>query len=299
VDLDDDGNLDVLSGSYSRMDTDMAGLFQVLRGRKDGTFAKAEVLNGSDGKPLILPRRGGLANLLKRLTGDQPDDFGDRICTRPFAADLDGDGNLDLVSGNVTGTFAFFAGQGSGKFAPQATWLSANGKKMAVPCHSDPFLVDWDKDGDLDLLSGSFEGGAFLFPNTGSRTEPKFGAMVTLLTAPGRRRGEEVRFGDAHHTAPGAYTRLWVDDVNGDGKLDLLLGDQVDLMHLVEGVTEADARVKLAAWTKEQTEFFEQRQGKDASSRKKWQDAYEKLEKRKQAFVKDESTGFVWLLLQK
>jgi len=299
VDLDDDGNLDVLSGSYSRMDTDMAGLFQVLRGRKDGTFAKAEVLNGSDGKPLILPRRGGLANLLKQLTGSVSDDWGDRICTRPFAADLNGDGNLDLVSGNVTGTFAFFAGQGSGKFAPRATWLSADGKKMAVSCHGDPFLVDWDKDGDLDLLSGSSEGGAFLFPNLGSRTEPKFGAMVTLLAAPGHRGDEEVRFGDAHCTAPGEDTRLWVDDVNGDGKLDLLLGDQVDLMHVAEGVTEGDARVKLATWTKERTEFFEQPRAKDASSRKKWQDAYEKLEKRKQAFVKDESIGFVWLLLQK
>lgn len=33
---------------------------------------------------------------------------------------------------------------------------------MAVNAHGDPFLVDWDADGDLDLLSGSAQSGAFL-----------------------------------------------------------------------------------------------------------------------------------------
>jgi hypothetical protein len=44
VDLDRDGRRDILSGSYSRMTDDMAGLFQVLHGKPDGTFGKAEVL---------------------------------------------------------------------------------------------------------------------------------------------------------------------------------------------------------------------------------------------------------------
>ena len=47
----------------------------------------------------------------------------DRICTRPTAVDLDGDGKLDIVSGNFRGTFHFFAGQGKGKFAPKSTLL--------------------------------------------------------------------------------------------------------------------------------------------------------------------------------
>jgi len=44
VDIDGDGIPDILSGSYSRMDKAMAGLFQVLYGKADGTFKKAEVL---------------------------------------------------------------------------------------------------------------------------------------------------------------------------------------------------------------------------------------------------------------
>jgi hypothetical protein len=43
VDLDRDGRRDILSGSYSRMQNDMAGLFQVLYGNEDGTFTADHV----------------------------------------------------------------------------------------------------------------------------------------------------------------------------------------------------------------------------------------------------------------
>ena len=55
MDLDGDGRRDILSGSYSRMEQAMAGLFQVLYGKADGTFRRAEVLKGTDGEPLIIP----------------------------------------------------------------------------------------------------------------------------------------------------------------------------------------------------------------------------------------------------
>jgi len=97
VDLDGDGRRDILSGSYSRMETDMAGLFQVLHGKADGTFRKAEVLKGTDGEPLIIPLNG------RQMT--------ENICTRPFATDWDGDGHLDLVVGTFAGSFYLFKGQ--------------------------------------------------------------------------------------------------------------------------------------------------------------------------------------------
>ena len=69
----------------------MAGLFQVLRGREDGTFCRAEVVKGTDGQPLIIPTNGR--------------SWAENICTRPFAVDWDGDGHLDLVVGTFTGRF--------------------------------------------------------------------------------------------------------------------------------------------------------------------------------------------------
>jgi hypothetical protein len=279
VDLDQDGDLDILSGSYSRHDEDMAGLFQVLWGEKDGAFRPAQALDGTDGKELLLPAGGG-----KEVDTD-------RICTRPFAADLDGDGKLDIVAGNFTGTFAFFRGEGPGKFAPAASYLEAEGTRLSVPAHGDPFLVDWDGDGDLDLLSGSAQGGAFLFVNFGSKSEPAFGARKTLVEPVGHA-SESDELGDEHLKGPGSSTRVWADDLNGDGKLDLLLGDSVTLYHAAEGIEAGVAREKLGEWREALAELFEQ-QPDDLNEQ------YEALEKARDAFVKEDRTGFVWVLYQR
>ncbi|MFO0887737.1 MAG: VCBS repeat-containing protein, partial [Isosphaeraceae bacterium] len=147
MDIDEDGHRDILSGSYSRMDNDMAGLFQVLRGKADGTFRPAEVLKGTDGEPLIIPTK-------------EREQITEKICTRPFAVDWDGDGNLDLVVGNFAGTLYWFKGQGHGKFLPKPEAIRAGNAPLKIEgAHGDPFVIDWDGDGDLDVLSGSSNGG--------------------------------------------------------------------------------------------------------------------------------------------
>ncbi len=291
MELNGDGHLDILSGSYSRQDKDMAGLFQVLWGTADGGFRAPEPLLGTDGQPLVItPTQGGEDN----------DGVIQKICTRPTAVDLDGDGKLDIVAGNFAGTFAVFHGEGGGKFAPQNTWLEG----LRVEMHSDPFFVDWDGDGDLDLVTGSSAGGVFLFANTGTKTAPKFGAKQTLLAAAGHGgmpNADEMKFGDAHIEGPSGATRVWVADVNGDGKLDLLVGDSAMIFRLQPGVAEAAARKGIAELDAKQTKLFEGRGDSQPSEadQEKLSNAFEALQKEREKLVADEMTGFVWVLYQK
>ena len=164
----------------------MAGLFQVLYGKADGTFRLAEVLKGTDGKPLIIPLKGRA-------------DWIENICTRPFAVDWDGDGHLDLVVGNFAGTFYLFKGQGKGKFLPEPEEIKAGDEPLKIEGHhSDPFVVDWDGDGDLDLLSGSSEGGVQWAENRAGPGKPPQVEPFRPLIEHGpqaRRRGDLARRG--------------------------------------------------------------------------------------------------------
>src|SRR5215216_1617663 len=143
------------------MEQPMAGLFQVLWGKADGTFKTAETLKGADDKPLLIP------------VGTDENAWINGICTRPTAVDWDSDGKLDLISGNFTGTLYLFKGEGKGRFQPKGELVTSEKGPLKVRGnHSDPFIVDWDGDGDLDLLSGSSEGGVEWSENTAGKGKP-------------------------------------------------------------------------------------------------------------------------------
>ncbi len=136
----------------------MVGSFWVLLGKKDGGFAKSVELQGTDGKTLMI--------YSKMVEGK--DLTTENICTRPFAVDWDGDGDLDIITGNFVGSFFLFNGEGDGKFAPTASPVkTVDGDVLRVSGgHSDPFVIDWDGDGDLDLMSASSNGTVVWSENT-------------------------------------------------------------------------------------------------------------------------------------
>jgi hypothetical protein len=288
VDLDGDGRSDILSGSYSRMEQPMAGLFQVLWGRADGGFKKAETLTGTDGNPLIIPAEG--------------EKWIQNICTRPFAVDWDGDGELDLVVGNFLGTFFVFKGEGKGKFQPTPEEIKAGGVPLKIDGnHSDPFVVDWDGDGDLDLLSGSSEGGVQWAENrAGPGKAPKFASFRTLIEhAPPVEDGAIVR--EEHLKGPTADTRVWVLDFNADGKLDILVGDSVSLASPADGLNEGEYQKKFAAWKKSVDEVSKQVAATqdDPKKQNEASERFQQLYEQRSEFMKEDRTGFVWLYLRK
>lgn len=289
MDIDGDGHLDILSGSYSRMDQDMAGLFQVLYGKKDGTFRKAEVLKGTDGQPLIIPTK-------------DKDQWTDKICTRPFAVDWDGDGQLDLVVGNFSGTFYWFKGQGKGKFAPKAELIKAGNEPLRIKgAHSDPFVIDWDGDGDLDIVSGCSDGGVYWAENKAGKGKTPDLMPFRPLIKPGKQVGYGQILRESDLTGPLHATRVWVADVNGDGKLDLLVGDSVTLISPEKGVSPDEFKKKFAKWQEDfqaSAAALNKADG-DEKARAKAMEEYNKAYQRRTEFMHEDRTGFVWLYLRK
>ncbi|MEZ5978481.1 MAG: VCBS repeat-containing protein [Planctomycetota bacterium] len=284
MDVNGDGRIDILSGCYSRLEGSMAGLFWVLPGLEGGGFGAAEALLGTDGAPLI-------------LTGDN--DPIDRICTRPTAIDWDGDGDLDIVSGCFEGTFSVFLGEGGGKFAPTCTPLTDGKDPIRVTgAHSDPVFVDWDGDGDLDLVSGGTDG-VFLFRNRGG-SPPTYGKRETLLEAEhsGMQLGDDVVFGDAHITTPQSDFRVFVDDLDGDGRFDLLIGDNSYVTRPAKGLTEEEARRRLADWNRRMDALMERMEPSDDGSMDLG-DEFDELYRERAEFLEEGGVGTVWVMRQK
>jgi hypothetical protein len=155
----------------------------------------------------------------------------------PQLVDFNADGSLDLVMGTFEGVAFLVPGSKNGFQEPQRI-LDADGKTILLSsfwnhdtkkwenadrspkgqkypedhCIS-VVAVDWDKDGDLDLLLGAKEGGLYLRRNDGLPGKPKF---VTT--------NERIMTNSQPIMVPGGLTAPRLVDWNNDGLFDLACG---------------------------------------------------------------------------
>jgi len=174
----------------------------------------------------------------------------------PVAADWDGDGDLDLLSGNTAGYIEWFENL-SGPRVEQPRWaapvrLEVDGRPfriMAGPSRSiqGPIeakwgyttfsVADWDGDGVLDIVLNSILGEVVWLKNTGTRTAPRLAAPAPVEV---EWDGPQPRLGWGWWTPTGkALLTQWrttpvVHDVTGDGLPDLVMLDHEGYLALFE-----------------------------------------------------------------
>lgn len=189
----------MISGRY------IPGTVYWFRGIGEGKFAAREELLAGDAKDQSIAM--ATANMI----------------------DFDRDGDLDLIIGDSKGYVSLSLNEGSKdkpKFVKRSK-LKVGEADLKVVQKSDPWPVDWDVDGHIDLLVGDEAGDVTFFKGGADGT---FQQGVSLFTGeafdPGRRYMAAKKLLDKHgRVVPGYRLRVTTYDWNGDGKLDLLIGN--------------------------------------------------------------------------
>jgi hypothetical protein len=146
-------------------------------------------------------------------------------------------------------------------------------KRLRVPGgeHANPVIADWDGDGLWDIITGAGDGGVYWYRNVGKRGQPKFAPPVALVPKhEGLGYSELLDVGQ--DPKPGIRSQIAVVDYDGDGKLDILLGDFCTYLHVKKNLS-ADERREFEATRSRQDKVTKGiRDGMDAL-RERWKEA--------------------------
>ena len=171
---------------------------------------------------------------------------------RPQFVDLDDDGHIDIVTSTYDGVVMLARGNGNGWNRPEFL-PDSSGRRIVLSTYVDSAtkkgfkvdrspegtthpqdrgtsvaLVDWDDDGDLDLLIGAIDGRVYHQDNVGRPGAPSFTGINELLEVEGRPfeipKGRE--FPERRTRSISGLTAPRPIDWDGDGRIDLICGSK-------------------------------------------------------------------------
>jgi hypothetical protein len=235
-DLNADGHLDLVATSSCVSNTDCThGVVAVLPGNGDGTFRAAQSYDsgGADARAVALADVNGDRNLdlivadncvsngnctsgaATVLLGNGDGTFqaarsynsGGQDSSGVAVADVDGDGKLDLLVSNYTGSVGVLLGNGDGTFQAAQSYATDNGNAIAVG--------DANQDGRPDVFLPTYCG----------RSENCMRRGVQMLLGSGGGKFQSVR---TFYSGGKSGTAIAVQDVSRDGKLDMIVANYCD-----------------------------------------------------------------------
>jgi len=146
----------------------------------------------------------------------------------PNFADFDGDGDLDLICGEFIDKFTWFENIGTRRSPNYAAGrrLTYMGKLLKMDlCMIVPVALDWDRDGDVDLVVGQEDGRVALMENTGKVIDN----MPQFLPAKFfQQQADMLKFGAL--VTPCSF------DWDNDGDEDLICGNTAGYIGFIENL---------------------------------------------------------------